>query len=223
MIKIGSARIDEKNGIKNGVAGDQTGKEVMIENYYNHSKGWLAFYPKNETVADKLAEAMVQACNNNNIGYDQNQRLGVFNRVKGGTLIKNIATPTECDCSALVRACILQATGLALANFNTATEPSILKSSGLFLPAFTVTKSSQLKKGMILVTKTKGHTVIVVEDNGSVTPTPQPTNTKTIDDIAREVIAGKWGNGASRRAKLTAAGYNYNAIQSRVNELLRKG
>lgn len=58
------------------------------------------------------------------------------------------------------------------------------------------------------------------------TPAPQPvkpTNKKSVDDIAREVIAGKWGNGASRRAKLTAAGYNYNTIQGRVNELLRKG
>ena len=44
---------------------------------------------------------------------------------------------------------------------------------------------------------------------------------KTIDDIAREVIAGKWGNGATRKKKLTAAGYNYNTVQKKVNELLK--
>ena len=45
---------------------------------------------------------------------------------------------------------------------------------------------------------------------------------KTIDDIAREVIAGKWGNGTDRRNRLRAAGYNPSIVQSRVNELLKK-
>ena len=44
---------------------------------------------------------------------------------------------------------------------------------------------------------------------------------KSIDEIAREVIQGKWGNGAERKQKLTAAGYDYNAVQKRVNELFR--
>ncbi len=38
---------------------------------------------------------------------------------------------------------------------------------------------------------------------------------------ALEIIAGKWGNGEERRKKLTAAGYNYSAVQNRVNELMR--
>lgn len=42
-----------------------------------------------------------------------------------------------------------------------------------------------------------------------------------IDTIAREVIDGKWGNGANRRIKLKRAGYNYNAVQAKVNEILR--
>lgn len=46
-------------------------------------------------------------------------------------------------------------------------------------------------------------------------------NAKSVDTLAREVIAGKWGNGATRKKKLTAAGYNYNAVQQRVNELLK--
>lgn len=44
---------------------------------------------------------------------------------------------------------------------------------------------------------------------------------KSIEEIAREVIAGKWGNGAERKEKLTKAGYNYSVIQSKVNELLK--
>ena len=43
-----------------------------------------------------------------------------------------------------------------------------------------------------------------------------------ITQVAREVIAGKWGNGASRRANLVAAGYNYAMVQAEVNRLLGK-
>lgn len=42
----------------------------------------------------------------------------------------------------------------------------------------------------------------------------------SLDKLAREVILGKWGNGAARKAKLTAAGFDYISVQARVNELL---
>lgn len=43
---------------------------------------------------------------------------------------------------------------------------------------------------------------------------------KSNEEIAKEVIAGKWGNGADRKDRLTKAGYNYNTIQSLVNQML---
>ena len=43
---------------------------------------------------------------------------------------------------------------------------------------------------------------------------------KTVDEIAKEVISGKWGNGAVRKNRLTAAGYNYTEVQNRVNAIL---
>lgn len=46
------------------------------------------------------------------------------------------------------------------------------------------------------------------------------TNKKSIDELAREVIKGLWGNGSERKNKLTSAGYDYDAVQKRVNELL---
>lgn len=52
------------------------------------------------------------------------------------------------------------------------------------------------------------------------TPTPAPV-TKSIDELAREVINGRWGNGTARKNRLTDAGYDYKAVQKRVNELLR--
>jgi flagellum-specific peptidoglycan hydrolase FlgJ len=49
----------------------------------------------------------------------------------------------------------------------------------------------------------------------------QASSAKSVDEIANEVIKGTWGNGDERREKLTAAGYDYDAVQSRVNELLK--
>jgi peptidoglycan hydrolase-like protein with peptidoglycan-binding domain len=44
--------------------------------------------------------------------------------------------------------------------------------------------------------------------------------TKGVEEVAREVIAGKWGNGADRKKNLEAAGYNYKEVQQKVNDLL---
>ena len=52
-------------------------------------------------------------------------------------------------------------------------------------------------------------------------PTSQPEPTKkSVDELAREVICGEWGNGFDRRIRLTQAGYDYDAVQKRVNEIL---
>lgn len=45
-------------------------------------------------------------------------------------------------------------------------------------------------------------------------------NKKSIDEIAREVIRGDWGNGRDRREALENAGYDYNEVQARVNILM---
>lgn len=44
---------------------------------------------------------------------------------------------------------------------------------------------------------------------------------KSVTELAKEVIAGKWGNGQDRKNRLTAAGYDYTAVQKKVNELLK--
>ena len=42
------------------------------------------------------------------------------------------------------------------------------------------------------------------------------------NEIAKEVIQGKWGNGDERKQKLTDAGYDYGKVQARVNELMKE-
>ena len=53
-------------------------------------------------------------------------------------------------------------------------------------------------------------------------PAPEPAPKKTVDELAKEVLEGKWGNGDDRKNRLTAAGYDYSAVQAKVNELCRK-
>jgi len=66
----------------------------------------------------------------------------------------------------------------------------------------------------------KGYSVF--DGNGKkVYPADAPDTKKSVDAIAREVIRGDWGNGDERKQKLTAAGYDYFAVQKKVNELLR--
>jgi hypothetical protein len=50
--------------------------------------------------------------------------------------------------------------------------------------------------------------------------TIEPAVRKSIDEIAEEVIRGAWGNGDARKKALTEAGYDYYAIQNRVNKML---
>lgn len=183
-VKIGSARIDENGHAKGGKAGDQTGKEVSTQSWYLHSKGWRVFRAKNPAVAEKIAQDMQWACNNKNIGYDQNQRTTLYTVSKPpGFNCSKVTTNCETDCSALVRVCCAYA-GVDLPNFRTTNEASVLLKSGAFIElkgAKYQESSAYLKRGDILVTKTQGHTVVVLT-NGS----KAASDTAPADDSLRK-------------------------------------
>lgn len=215
MVYIGSARLDERGKISGGRVGDQKQKstpdyvgEVSQQKFYVHSKGWYILRPKDAKIAQGIANAMITACNNPHLGYNQNNRLGV---IKYGT---NSKVDTECDCSSLVRECVKEASGKDAGNFNTSNEKSMLMKTGLFDELTYYSGKTALKTGDILVTKTKGHTAVV-------TQTLQDTPNKSIEAVAREVIDGKWSSGEERRKRLTNAGYDYATIQKEVNRILK--
>lgn len=166
-VTIGSARIDERGKATGGQAGDQTGKELSTQNWYLHSKGWRVLRCKDPAKALKIAEAMIAACKNSKIGYDQNQRLTLYNAAKSvGFDPGKVTTACETDCSALVRVCLAFA-GIMVANFRTTDEAKIILASGMFVELTAskyTTGSAYLRKGDILVTKTQGHTVVVLTD-----------------------------------------------------------
>ena len=49
----------------------------------------------------------------------------------------------------------------------------------------------------------------------------RPYMEKSLDEIAKEVINGLWGNGSERKQRLRAAGYNPAMVQARVNEIVK--
>ena len=67
--------------------------------------------------------------------------------------------------------------------------------------------------------KNNGYDAFIVEPE-KMEDNPPNVPTKSIDELAREVIAGEWGNGDERRVALENAGYDYRAVQDRVNDLL---
>ena len=132
-----------------------------MQPFYVHSKGWYILRPKSAALAAKMAERMVTACNNKNIGYDQGNRLGV--------IIYGIDTKvkTECDCSSLTRQVVKEASGKDPGNFTTANAVAVLGATGLFMNkiSYVYQAKTPIYNGDILVTKTKGHIVVVVSGN----------------------------------------------------------
>lgn len=164
MVIIGSARIDENGKLFGGIPGDQKQKnipdklgEVSMQAFYIHSKGWYIIRPKDPKVAIKISASMINACNNIYVGYNQYKRLDIL---KDGT---NSKKPTSCDCSSLIRQCIKEASGKDPGNFTTENLISILNKTNLFERKKAYKSGMILYTGDILVTKTKGHVVCVVD------------------------------------------------------------
>lgn len=243
MTIIGSARIDERGKATGGKAGDQKQKstpdykgEVSMQNFYVSSKGWYILRAKNPEIAANIALAMTIACNNPNIGYNQARRLDII-KAGAGT---HATSPTSCDCSSLVRQCVRES-GIEVGNFTTANEVSVLMATGQF-DKLTYKTGTTLYLGDILVTKTKGHTVIVTSgatrsQNAIATPTvkmgSKGENAKLLQHnlnqcgatLEEDGIFGKLSTAALVRwqyaNKLTADGIYGNKSYNKMKEILQ--
>lgn len=164
-IYVGSARHDENGKYIGGLKGDQLQKndsldlqgEVSMQKMYTHTKGWFILRPISNSTAERIADAMQIACNNKNIGYSQGCSRKIVDDI-------NSIYKINVDCSKLVRDCIYHACNIDVGNFTTANEVAVLEKSGLFLKHVTYKNQSTtpIYNGDVLVTQTKGHTVIVV-------------------------------------------------------------
>ena len=168
-VRVGSARIDERGKAYGGKAGDQTGRELSTQKWYLHKKGWRVFRAVKREQALKIAADMEAACKNSHIGYDQWQRNTLYKAAEPmGFDCGKVRTDCETDCSALVRVCCAYAGIMGLpGDFRTGNMPKNLLATGMFVElrgAKYTDQSAYLGKGDILVTKTHGHTVVVLDD-----------------------------------------------------------
>ena len=166
-VLIGGASISEY-GTREGNPGDQTGKEVLVQDWYLHKKGWIVIRAKNPTMRLKIAQDMRWACANEFIGYSYwDHCYTLYDEVKKyGFDCSKVKIPTETNCAKLVRICALYA-GSKVKDFYTGDEVERFRETGEFeiLMEDRYCKSSQwLLEGDILVTREKGHTVVVLSD-----------------------------------------------------------
>ena len=168
-VKIGHAHSDENTKAKGGKAGDQTSKEVLMQDWYLRTQGWtVVFRPNDSEIAEVIAKTMEDACANDNIGYDQGQRTTLYTQAKATNWdISKIITKCECDCSSLVAVCV-NAAGVSVSkDMYTGNQKEVLKATKQFkllTESKYLTKSTHLKRGDILLGP--GHTAIVLSNSG---------------------------------------------------------
>lgn len=171
MAIIAHASIDETGKIKNGVAGDQTGKEVCTRSWYN--KPWNCVIRFTDAgMREKVARCMEMAAANNHIGYDQNQRNTLLNKARKYNYdVSKITENCETDCSALVSvACMYAGVPESFLTLRgncatTRTLRQILKATGevdIFTTPLYTSRTEKLLRGDILL-REGSHVAVVVE------------------------------------------------------------
>ena len=219
---------DENNRYRGGKAGDQTGTEWRVINWYNRPWKCVLRHP-NADVRAMIASMAKAAANNNLIGYDQSQR-GTFwtNLADSNYDPAQITVACEADCSSGVAA-IVKGAGYrlgidALKKVSTACYTgnlrAALKAAGfeVLTESKYLTSDAYLFAGDILLND-NAHVATNLTTGSKASRTSAPS--KSINEVAKEVINGKWGNGSDRTNRLAAAGYDAKAVQNEVNRILK--
>lgn len=176
MVKIAHAVGDENGKARGGVAGDQTGEEVLVANWYNRSGGWdVCLEPKDEQMGSDAADIAVRIANDDSFGYDQGQRTTAYKAIlaAGGDI--ESAADSELDCSVLVFIAYKLA-GLNIEIGYTGNLESRFLATGKFIShreSKYLTSGEYAKKGWIYLTAGK-HTAIVVTNGSKAESTTEP-------------------------------------------------
>ena len=165
-----------------GRPGDQTGREVRMETLGADGNAWVYIYrymgDNYESVRYNIAEAARQACMNDMVGYSRETytgwglyytRYGLWEAISVTGDILKINFPVNCDCSAMVSACLrIAGVSGAVREMVTAVEDETLRKLGFARLDYAIEKC---QKGDVLWRP--GHTGICVEGwDGAV---PEPT------------------------------------------------
>lgn len=220
---------DEKNKYTGGKAGDQTGEEWKITEWYDRPWNCVLRHP-DAKIREMIADKAEKAAKNNNVGYDMWQRYTYWEQLqKVGYDPAKITTPCEADCSSGITANV-RAIGFELGikklqnipekTYTEDMRANFIKAGFEILTAQKYKKSQDyLMRGDILLNDKKHVTTNLT--NGSQIEGIQNEPKLSVEEVAKLVIAGKYGNGEERKKKLAAEGYDYNTVQNKVNELLK--
>ena len=161
---IGQACSNERGEILNGQRGDQTGREVRINTFFDGQVWQIIFRCVDPAKAKLIAKYMRDACLNDNIGYDTGAtRYSCWELAIPLKSTADIKKPCNTDCSQLMDICVNLA-GIPLTKYLwTAIEEELLMSTGQFIKITdqSVLRGNGLRVGDILLRS--GHTAVVVE------------------------------------------------------------
>lgn len=225
MSRLIHARFSE-NGDSgwNGKAkpGDQTGNEVSITDFYIKPWGVNIRY-FNPQVSKLVVEIAKKLANCGLVGYDQSGRNTLYQMLKKYNFNVDAYISSgklcETDCSEFIYACWCCVIPDMRSDANaptTSTMRNFYKNHGFIIYTDTehLTDSGKLLDGDILVSEGE-HTVMTCDCGVGEIPIINPAVENALQVIARDVIAGNWGNGPDRKEKL------YKEVQKRVNDMLK--
>lgn len=177
---ISNSGHDENGRYHGGKAGDQTGGEWRIQEWYSRPWTHVLRYPVRE-VADMIAQLAEEAARNDKIGYDQYQRTSFWKQLERSSYRPSlITTACEADCSAGVAA-IVKAVGYLMnidelknvsEDMYTGNEIAVLTAAGFstFTDSAFTSSDKWLYRGDILLKKGT-HTAINLTDGARVAST----------------------------------------------------
>ena len=184
-VLVGHASASE-HGTVDGKDGDQTKREVRLDNWYKG--GWnYVLRPKTKELAEKSAQACEAACKNDNIGYSQYRRNSLYAcALEVGFDLLKIKKKCSCDCSSLQHVLsICAGSGLSYGSngLTTRTMVKAFVASGNYEKMSAtkyLTSDKYLQRGDILV-KEGSHTLMILEDGDAIKKTTATsTNTTSV-------------------------------------------
>lgn len=205
-------------------AGDQTGKEVCTRTWYSKPWEMVLRYP-DIIISGQARDIAIKLAKSNLVGYDQSERNTLYKQLEANNwdVDKYIASgvKTESDCSSFVYAvycCLIPSLRGESNAPRTAVAKNFYISKGFkcYTTSDYTNSTNKLVKGDLL-NKAGSHIVMFAGNDVDVDTV---SVSKTITEVAKEVINGLWGNGEARKKKLVDAGYNYSEVQVEVNRLL---
>lgn len=216
-MKIVHASISE-NGTITGKAGDSTGKEVCVREWYN--KPWdVVLRYKDTAIANKALAIAKRLAESNLVGYNQTERNTLYKALKkyDFNVEKYISSgeKTNTDCSAFVFACYASVIASMRYDGNapvTSTMLDFYEEYGFYVLTDSkyLLSGDNLKTGDILLSNGH-HTALAYNENVS---TYSNTLDNALTTIAKSAISGTFGNAPERKDNI------YKAVQAKVNSLL---